>query len=144
MKKPAILKAIQSLLILLFTYAAVSKLFDFNTFREQLSAVLWLSKISGLLSLAIPLTELLIVVFLAVPKAMKCGLYSAAIMLASFTLFLIIMISFNAALPCSCGGVISSLSWRQHIVFNFFFLALAIAGIFLEKKNEVRHSFKFN
>ncbi len=144
MKKPVALKVIQSLLILLFTYAAISKLFDFNTFRGQLSAVPWLSKISNFLSLTIPLTELIIVMLLAVPKTMNYGLYGAAITLAAFTLFLIIMTSFNTVLPCSCGGVISSLSWKQHIVFNLFFLALAIAGIFLEKKNEVRQFFKFN
>ncbi len=143
MKKPVALKAIQSLLILLFTYAAVSKLFEFNAFRGQLSAVPWLSKISNFLSLTIPLTELIIVMLLTVPKTVKRGLYSAAIMLTAFTLFLTMMISFNTALPCSCGGVISSLSWKQHIVFNLFFLALAIGGIFLEKRLKCNDHMKF-
>jgi hypothetical protein len=37
-------------------------------------------------------------------------------------------------LPCSCGGIISSLSWRQHIIFNGVFILLAITGIIFSKQ----------
>lgn len=44
------------------------------------------------------------------------------------------MMSFSKRLPCSCGGVIALLSWKQHIAFNLFFLSLAVIGIYLEQQ----------
>jgi uncharacterized membrane protein YjjP (DUF1212 family) len=42
---------------------------------------------------------------------------------------------FNKELPCSCGGIISLLSWGGHLVFNSVFILLAFAGVMLEKLN---------
>jgi hypothetical protein len=43
------------------------------------------------------------------------------------------MIKFYTKLPCTCGGVISKMSWPQHVLFNSGFMILAIVGIQLEK-----------
>jgi hypothetical protein len=37
--------------------------------------------------------------------------------------------------PCSCGGVLVRLSWRQHVLFNMFFLLVCGSGIVLERKH---------
>jgi hypothetical protein len=42
------------------------------------------------------------------------------------------MVLTSANLPCSCGGVIQQLSWKQHIVFNISFIVLGIAGIYFQ------------
>jgi hypothetical protein len=44
------------------------------------------------------------------------------------------MISFDKNLPCSCGGIISKLSWKQHIIFNLFFIVLSVIGIRFQKR----------
>jgi len=44
------------------------------------------------------------------------------------------MIAFTPHLPCSCGGVIRELSWRDHLFFNVCFTVLAAVGISVEKK----------
>jgi hypothetical protein len=44
------------------------------------------------------------------------------------------MVSFDKNLPCSCGGIISKLSWKQHILFNLFFIMLSITGIKVQRK----------
>jgi hypothetical protein len=31
--------------------------------------------------------------------------------------------------PCSCGGVIGSLGWWEHLVFNVVFLGIGIWGM---------------
>jgi putative oxidoreductase len=38
-------------------------------------------------------------------------------------------------LPCSCGGVISSMSWKQHLVFNVHCIAINIVAINLFKRD---------
>jgi len=48
--------------------------------------------------------------------------------MAILTVYLALMLGTEKHLPCSCGGAIESLTWRQHILFNLFFLALAGLG----------------
>lgn len=75
------------------------------------------------------IATLLIIPFTRIP-----GLYGSAILLFIFTAYLTGMILTDKHLPCSCSGIISSLSWGQHIVFNLVFLTIAITGILLNKK----------
>jgi hypothetical protein len=54
-----------------------------------------------------------------------------------FTVYLAWMIQFAAHLPCNCGGVISSMSWKQHIVFNTMVLGMILYGIiYYRRKTE--------
>lgn len=135
MKKSTIVDIISSLLILLFTYAALSKLIDHEIFQAQLMQFPILKIYPVFFSWLIPIIELFIVLLLLIPKFKFHGLYGAFILLIVFTVFLIIMISLNKNLPCSCGGVISKLSWKEHIVFNLFFIMLTVLGIWFCRKN---------
>jgi hypothetical protein len=49
-----------------------------------------------------------------------------------FTGYIFIMLKYSSYLPCSCGGVLSNMSWKQHFVFNLAFSALALAGILIQ------------
>lgn len=122
------------LLILLFTYAAVSKLYEHAAFIKQLAAFPVLKDFPVVFAWFVPMTEIVVVALLFVPAWQKKGLYGAAILLGVFTLFLVLMKFFARQLPCSCGGIISALNWNQHIGFNIFFLAVAIAGLKLMHK----------
>jgi putative oxidoreductase len=46
----------------------------------------------------------------------------------------LVLMKFFEYVPCTCGGVIKNLSWTQNLFFDLFFVALAIAGIVLIKK----------
>ncbi|MDX1365731.1 MAG: hypothetical protein R3243_16110, partial [Arenibacter latericius] len=46
-----------------------------------------------------------------------------------FVGYTVAVLFFAPTLPCSCGGIISLLSWEQHLVFNLVFLLLSIVGI---------------
>jgi putative oxidoreductase len=72
---------------------------------------------------------------LFIPSMRVTGLYASVLLISIFTIYLGYMIFFIPALPCSCGGVLRYLSWQQHVVFNLFFILLAVAGIYLYKKN---------
>jgi hypothetical protein len=45
-------------------------------------------------------------------------------------------------IPCSCGGLISSLSWTQHLFFNLFFLLANAIVLSIYPVKERRYSDK--
>ena len=134
MKQNTIIEAICFLLILLFVYAAVSKLFDYSSFKYQVHLSPFLSFFSNV-AWIIPVTELATVVMLAFTARRLIGFYASFILMLAFTVYIILMLVFAKHLPCSCGGVLKQLSWKQHLLFNIFFLTLSATGIILTRKH---------
>jgi hypothetical protein len=136
MKKENITDIFSFFLILLLAYAAVSKLVDFQKFQTQLAVFPLIKYLVTPISWGVPLVETGICTLLVIPRTREIGFRLAFTLLILFTIYLIIMTSvFGKDLPCSCGGVIASLSWGQHILFNIFFSIIALAGAILMKKN---------
>jgi hypothetical protein len=135
MNRFTFLNIISFLLIFLFTYAGVNKLADHGLFQSQLSVFPFIYSFAALLSWLIPVSELLIVLLLLFQRSRLYAFIASFALLAAFTIFLIILVASGISLPCSCGGVIAKLSWKQHIVFNLFFIALSMLGIFLQKRS---------
>jgi putative oxidoreductase len=92
------------------------------------------------LAWAIPLAEIVIAVALIIGKTRKTGLYGSLGLMTLFTIYVIYVMSFKAKWPCSCGGMIRDLTWPQHLVFNLFFVAISVIGLWIMKKsgNDVR------
>ncbi|MGH2564242.1 MAG: MauE/DoxX family redox-associated membrane protein [Ginsengibacter sp.] len=131
-----IIEIICGLLALLFAYAALSKLLDYKAFHAQIIH----SPVTRLLSSTIwilPFAEIIIALLLTFSGTRKYGLYTSLVLLSVFTSYIIYMLVFAKHLPCSCGGVLKQLSWRQHIWFNAFFLLVAATGIVLERKQNL-------
>jgi hypothetical protein len=59
------------------------------------------------------------------------ALYASLTLMTIFTAYIIAILQFSYTIPCSCGGVLSKLSWQTHLVFNIGFMVLAAAGILL-------------
>lgn len=133
--KQTITDIICGLLILLFVYAAMNKLFAYEEFRMQLSRSPWLTPYAVVIAWLVPAVELIISGLLTVSALRVYGLYASWMLLLFFTLYIAGMLWTQAHLPCSCGGVISRLSWPQHLVFNLFFMALCSWGILLESRH---------
>jgi uncharacterized membrane protein YphA (DoxX/SURF4 family) len=133
MKKRTILETIIVLYTILFLYTAISKFQDYSVFNEQLSDSPLLAPISKSVAWGLPLIELLIVLLLLVPRWRLKGLFVTASLMVLFSVYVVCILIFDKALPCSCGGIIQQLSWPQHLIFNSIFLLLAIWGIRLEK-----------
>jgi len=134
MNKNSIIETITAILVFLFLYTALSKYTDLGAFKYSLSQSPLLNKFVGFIAIVLPAAEILTVVFLIIPKTRLKGLYISAGLLSAFTLYLTGMLMFSKDLPCGCGGVISSLSWKQHIFFNLFFILISILGIRLYRK----------
>jgi len=131
-KKNTILEIIASLLVFLFLYAAISKLLDFGKFNYQLGQSPFITQISPFAAWAIPLGEIAISICLVIKRTRTIGLYLSLFLMLLFTGYIFIMLRYSPYLPCSCGGVLSAMSWQQHFVFNIAFTMLALSGILVD------------
>ena len=130
-KKEIAVEIISFLFIVLFTYAAVNKLMDYQKFTVQIGKSPMLTDFSETLAWLVPGVELLVVGLLAIPRLRQIGLYASFSLMVMFTAYIVAILQFSENIPCSCGGVLSSLGWTQHLIFNIGFVILGIVGIFL-------------
>jgi hypothetical protein len=133
-KRKTIIEICCALLIILFIYAGLTKLITYEKFRWDLLGHKVLVPYAHTIAWAIPGFEILIAFLLLIKKTRVLGLYLSFGLLAIFTAYIIYMFNFYELAPCSCGGVISKLSWGQHVVFNIFFTVLSLIAIFLTRK----------
>lgn len=120
------------LFIFLFSYAALSKLISYSVFKDQLTQVPFLAFAAPFLVWAIPGVELLVVVLLLCPSLRRYGILAFLGLMLMFTGYLVYTVYFSPYTPCSCGGIISGIGWRSHILFNLLFIVLAVLAILLE------------
>lgn len=128
-KPRLIVDIICAAILLLFLYTALRKLLDLGNFKSVLIMSPLMRPFAGIIAWALPIAEIGIVLLLVFPKTKVKGLYTAFITLVIFTIYIIYMVIFTPRLPCSCGGVLKSLTWTQHIFFNLFWILMAVTGI---------------
>lgn len=126
--KTVVTEIISALLILLFTYTGISKIIDHNNFQGVLAQSPLIGWGAQILSWMIPALELIIAILLLIPNKKSNGFFLSSVLMCLFTGYLFYMVLFVPHLPCNCGGVIKQMSWRQHLLFNIFFSAIAIIG----------------
>lgn len=129
-----IVEIISILLIILFCYAAISKLTDFKNFQVQLNKSPLLTGFVPFISWAVPIFELFVAALLVFKLTKITGLYLSLFLMMLFTTYIVIILNFSYYIPCSCGGILGSLPWRAHLIFNLFFLVIIIIGILLQPK----------
>lgn len=125
------LEIICFLFVLLFSYAAISKLWDFNVFKIQLGQSPLLTAFAGWVAWGIPIIELVTALLLAIPKYRLVALYAALGLMSLFTLYIIAILKFSDFVPCSCGGILERMGWQEHLIFNSVFVVLAILGVLI-------------
>ena len=122
-----------SLDIFLFVYAAVSKLLNHENFVHQLS-LYFQNSLALVISFSIPVFELLIAGLLTLKKFRNIGISCFIILMILFSIYIGVLLLSNKNLPCNCGGMISTLSWKQHFLFNLFFITINLFLIITYKK----------
>jgi len=145
MKGKTITEVITALLVVLFTYTAVSKLVDINDFRETMynqPFSLWLGDIVTWL---VPVAELLVVALLLIAPLRIWGLFMSFSLMLTFSIYVALVYA-NAfgRVPCSCGGVIASMSWGAHLVFNIAFTGLSAIALGLERHQRLQYRAKLS
>nr|WP_305050896.1 MauE/DoxX family redox-associated membrane protein [Elizabethkingia bruuniana] len=92
--------------ILLFCYAAISKVFDFENFQVQIAQSPLLSAYAEFVSYAVIIIELLIVLALIFTSTKRLGLYASLGIMVAFTVYIFLILNYSEFIPCSCGGIL--------------------------------------
>lgn len=130
-RKSLVYEVIASLFILLFVYAALSKIMDFEKFRVELGKSPVLNAFSGIVAVVIPVIEIIISIYLATKRYQLIAFYAAFMLMVVFSAYIVDILNFSSYVPCSCGGVLQNMSWPQHLVFNIGFIILSIIAILI-------------
>lgn len=122
-------EAISLLFVLLFIYAATSKLWDFGQFKVQLGQSPILTAYADGVAWMVPGVEYLLALLLLFNGSRLAAFYGSLALMVMFTTYIVLVLHFSDYIPCSCGGVLEDLGWTEHIVFNLFFVILAVIAI---------------
>jgi len=125
------LNVISLLFIVLFVYAAISKLLDYETFTLQIAQSPFLGAYAGIVVWIVPSLEIIISLLLITSSFRNFGFYASFTLMIMFTAYIVIILNFSDFIPCSCGGIIEKLNWTQHLIFNIVFIVLAGTAILL-------------
>jgi hypothetical protein len=119
---------IAAFMMFLFVYTATSKFLNLPALR----AVLIKSKFPGVVadfgSIVIPSVEIIIALLLFVPFSRRFGFIASTVLMLLFTLYIVVMMLSLPELPCSCGDVIQSMTWTQHLIFNVIVTLISYLG----------------
>lgn len=127
--------------ILLFSYAAASKLLDFQNFQVQLGQSPLLSAFAVTVSFAVPIVEFILVLMLMLSRFRLIGLYGSFVLMTMFSAYIVIVLNFSSFTPCSCGGILEKMSWTEHLIFNIVFVVIAAIAIILHSKTRFVYGF---
>ena len=133
-KRSTIIETITVLNIILFLYTGIAKIMDYNVFVEQLSDSPILSWAATPVAVFLPIIEFAVVLMLVIPRWRLKALYSCLTLMIIFTVYIVALYTFSKEMPCSCGGIIELLSWKQHLLFNAAFILLDIWAATLLRK----------
>jgi hypothetical protein len=132
MKRTHILNTVTLLLIFLFVYTASNKLMDFGQFKVQMHNQTIPHWMAQALIYSLPEIEIMVSVLLLIHKIRLLGFYIAFALMILFTGYAgLVLVNYFGHAPCSCGGVLKTMGWKTHFVFNLFFLLLTAIGIYI-------------
>lgn len=126
--------AVSIFFVILFCYAAISKVLDFENFQLQISASPLLNGFSQFLPYTIIIVEVIIAGLLCYRKTRTIGLKGSFILMLIFTGYIALLLRTSKNLPCSCGGILEKMSWNQHLYFNIGCVVLTIIALGLNLK----------
>ncbi|QIG90360.1 tellurium resistance protein TerC [Chryseobacterium sp. POL2] len=138
--KQTIINITTSFLMLLFCYAAISKILDFENFQVQIAQSPLLSAYAGFVSYSVIIAELLIVALLMIPKARPAGLYASFGLMLAFTVYIYLILNYSDFVPCSCGGILEKMGWTEHLIFNTACVLLTLYAIMAQHKLKIEKS----
>ena len=128
--KQSIPYIISILFAMLFLYAAVSKLLDYDQFKVQLQQSNILMGYANTLVWIVPLAEIVVAFSLLVVRYRRYALYACLGLVILFTAYILLMLNFSETIPCSCIGVMPALGWTGHLYLNLTIMVLTFVGLF--------------
>jgi len=126
--------------IILFVYAAVSKLTDFENFQVQVAQSPFLSAFATFIAYTTVIGELIIGLMLCFQKSRLLGLYLFLGFMTAFTIYIFLILNYSPFVPCSCGGVLEKMGWQEHLWFNGVVCFLCVLVILSEEYSKFNPS----
>lgn len=136
--KSTLVDIICYLFVLLFLYAATSKLIEYDKFQLQISKSPIITDYAHILVWMVPALEIIISIMLLIERTKMIGLFASFTLMTLFTIYIYAILNYSDSIPCSCGGVLQKMTWDQHLIFNVFFVTIGILGIILHTKNSYK------
>jgi putative oxidoreductase len=141
MKKDILHYFVNTLFLILFLYTALSKLLDYDkfVFQLRLAPVNLMIYWAPIIALVLPLIELGISVGLIFgfyyDKIRNKAIMAGIILLVVFEVYITSLLLIGSHLPCTCGGIISKMSWRMHLLFNAAFIIFGLISYLTSDQN---------
>jgi len=132
MRRRIAIEVISFLFVLLFLYAALNKLIDYQKFKIQVGQSPLLTGFGDTVPWMVIGVEVIVSVLLIIPKFRLTGFFASFSLMTMFTAYIVAILYFSPYVPCSCGGVLEKLGWTEHLVFNSVFVVLGLTGIVLQ------------
>lgn len=134
-------RLVSSFFIVLFVYASVNKMMDFENFQVQLAQSPLLSAYAGFISYGVIILELVIAGLLCFHLTRLWGLFASFAIMVAFTVYIFLILNYSDFVPCSCGGILEKMGWTEHLIFNIVCVLLAFIGVlFIGKELAYRSS----
>ncbi|WP_339865350.1 MauE/DoxX family redox-associated membrane protein [uncultured Algoriphagus sp.] len=117
------------LLAALFTYTAVSKVYDWSGTLRAVKGQVFPDWMNIPLLYGLPILEVSVAVILLLPKTRSAALGISFLLMSVFTGYVaLVLTGVFGRIPFSCGGILSSLDWKEHLIVNLVLTAIAAAG----------------
>jgi len=140
MKKHLLYEIPAAILMFLYLYASFSKYFDLQEFRHAMRMQPFPPFLRTAMFWGLPPVEIVTSVLLVISRTRKFAYSLSMGLLIAFTLYIgIILLDFFPHVPCTCGGLISKLTWKQHLIFNIIFIGINIWGLRTMKASDKKY-----
>src|SRR5699024_6776445 len=125
-------------------YTGVSKLLEYSKFVFQMQRVPLplVQNLAPSLGWVVPIIEIALVAMLYFEKSRFWGLIGSLTLMVSFETYILWMksleVQLGIRLPCTCGGIISSMCWTEHLIFNAIFIILLALSTYFDWTNKTQ------
>ncbi|MFD2433755.1 MauE/DoxX family redox-associated membrane protein [Mesonia maritima] len=92
----------------------------------------------NVLAWSLPFLEISIALSLLVQHYIKPSLLVVVGLLSLYAVYIVALLWWAPYQPCSCGGVSSLLSWKQHLLLNGVGIAFAFMGLYVIRARKKR------
>jgi len=119
----------------LYAYTGSAKIMDISRFIANLEQVEMLRNFASLLGWGIPIVEIALATCLVYPNysVQKFGLRASLGLMGIFIVYISSALLWMDNRLCSCGGVIETMDWTAHLIFNLFWLTGGLFVLHLNK-----------
>jgi uncharacterized membrane protein YphA (DoxX/SURF4 family) len=117
------------LLAALFIYAGINKAIDFTIFANQMAESPLIPKILiPYITYGLPTIEIILSLLLLFGVYDEITFPISFIIMLFFSGYLLLLYNGYTHIPCACGGILGTLGYPAHIVFNLSFTLIAFLG----------------